>query len=82
MIIANGPSSTSDRQNLMQFEYVLPDLLRSEDTFWEGIQVQIFDPRLSYEMSSHLFITHNYLVSVEVRPLALRFRMRQNIPGV
>ena len=62
-MIANGPLSTSDRRNLRQLEHILPDLLRSEDVFWGGIQVQIFDCRLSYGISSHLFITCNCIVS-------------------
>lgn len=62
-MIANGPLSMSDRQNLRQLEHILPDLLRSEDIFWEGIQVQIFDCRLSYGISSDLFITCNCIVS-------------------
>ena len=62
-MIANVPLSTSDRQNLMQLEHILSDLLRSEDIFWEGIQVQILDCRLSYGISSHLFITCNCIVS-------------------
>ena len=82
MIIANGPLSTSDRHNLTHLEHVLPDLLSSEDTFWEGIQVQIFDPRLSSAVSSHLSTTHNCIVSIETKPLALGFRMKQNILDV
>lgn len=82
MIISNGPLSMSDRQNLTHLEHILPDLLSSEDTFWEGIQVQIFDPRLSSAISSRLSITHNCIVSVATRPLALGFRMKQNILDV
>lgn len=82
MIISNGPLSMSDRQNLTHLEHILPDLLSSEDTFWEGIQVQIFDPRLSSAISSRLSITHNCIVSIETKPLALGFRMKQNILDV
>lgn len=48
------------------------------------IQMQNFGLRLSYEILSNLFTTHNYVVSIEAWPLALGlwFRMKENITGI
>lgn len=59
-MIANGPLSTSDRRNLRQLEHILPDLLRSEDVFWEEYRYKFLTAGCL--MESHLIFSSHVIV--------------------
>lgn len=82
MMMGNGPLSICGRQDRMHLEHILPDLLRRRGTFWERIQVQLFDISLSKVIPSNLFIIHSCIKPIKAWPLALGFRVKQNIIGV